>query len=106
MDSAERERTASAVRRSWLSTAATAGLVGALMFVLAPGTITAYFDAAGALEVLAAVVIAVVGSRRAAQVLRAPPGERVALARPTAGFVSLLSLVPILVVGAGLFASR
>jgi predicted tellurium resistance membrane protein TerC len=99
---AEREQTAAAVRRSWLSTAVTAGLVGVLLLVLAHGAIAAYFDVAGVLEVFAAVVLTVVGSRRAAQVLQDSPGQ----ARPTVVFVSLLSLVPILVVGAGLVASR
>jgi cytochrome bd-type quinol oxidase subunit 2 len=99
---AEREQAAAAMRRSWLSTAVTAGLVGVLLLVLAHGAIAAYFDVAGALEVLAAVVLAVAGSRRATQVLQEPPGQ----ARPAVVFVSLLSLVPILVVGAGLVAGR
>lgn len=99
---AEREQAATAIRRSWLSTAVTAGLVGVLLLALAHGATAVCFDAAWGLEVVAAVVFAVVGSRRAAQVLRDPAGA----ARPAMVLVSLLSLVPILAVGAALVAGR
>lgn len=96
----ERERAAAALRRSWLGTAVAAGSVGVLLLALARGPAAAWFDAAGALELSAAVVFAVVGTRRAVLVRRNVPISPVEL------LVSAAVLAPIALVGVAFAVGR
>ena len=97
---AERERAAAALRRSWLATAVAAAVVGVLLLVLARGPAAAWFGAAGALELVAAVIFAVVGVRRAALVRRSMQTPPIGL------LVSVAGLAPVVIVGVAFVVGR
>lgn len=97
MDHVDRAHEAAAIRRAWLSTAATAAAAGILMMVLAHGALAVVLDIAGAGELLAAAVLAALGLRRAGRHSAQDSRNRSSMLAAAA-----LITAPILLVGIGI----